>query len=187
MNDDNELIVDKTRCSAYAGRVISKPKPGDFQPFADWLKGAKRSEQPRTTTPQTETGGVQQPSTDAGKDAQPAGSGTPVKSPTPPPAGPDAEIPAIVAGMWKLMATEKAAGFSKVFAGFQDLFVKLQGEEAGIETYNHILGLHGVDSWQKFSSLQRARQCVLAMYRKSEELTQAAGEDQLSFSTDEAA
>lgn len=41
MDDDNNFIVDKTRCSDYAGKIITKPQEKDFIPFRDWLKGAK--------------------------------------------------------------------------------------------------------------------------------------------------
>ena len=41
MDDDNNFQVDKTRCPDYSGKIITKPKPKDFEPFRDWLKGAK--------------------------------------------------------------------------------------------------------------------------------------------------
>jgi hypothetical protein len=39
MDDENNLVVDKTRCPDYAGRVLSKPKAADFAPLAAWLEG----------------------------------------------------------------------------------------------------------------------------------------------------
>jgi hypothetical protein len=44
MDEDNTFIVDKTRCPAYASKVIAKPSEKDFQAFCDWLKGAKQRE-----------------------------------------------------------------------------------------------------------------------------------------------
>ncbi len=41
MDDENNLQIDKTRCSAYAGQVLTKPGPKEFAPFQEWLKGAK--------------------------------------------------------------------------------------------------------------------------------------------------
>lgn len=41
MDDDNNFVVDKTRCPDYSGKIITKPKEKDFVPFRDWLKGAK--------------------------------------------------------------------------------------------------------------------------------------------------
>lgn len=40
LNDENEAIVDKTRCPLYAGKVIARPGAKDFAPFVEWLKGA---------------------------------------------------------------------------------------------------------------------------------------------------
>jgi energy-coupling factor transporter ATP-binding protein EcfA2 len=42
MTDENDFIIDKTRCPDYSGKVLSKPGAKDFEPFRDWLKGAKR-------------------------------------------------------------------------------------------------------------------------------------------------
>lgn len=43
MDDENNLVVDKTRCSFYSGKVLPKPGEKEFAPFAEWLKGAKDS------------------------------------------------------------------------------------------------------------------------------------------------
>lgn len=40
MDEENTLIIDKTRCSFYAHKALSKPAAKDFAPFAEWLKGA---------------------------------------------------------------------------------------------------------------------------------------------------
>lgn len=42
MDDENNLIVDKTRCSEYSQKAIAKPSEKDFEPFVHWLAGAKR-------------------------------------------------------------------------------------------------------------------------------------------------
>jgi hypothetical protein len=39
MDDDNNLIIDKTRCFPYAGKVQHKPKGEWFRPFIGWLAG----------------------------------------------------------------------------------------------------------------------------------------------------
>jgi energy-coupling factor transporter ATP-binding protein EcfA2/NACalpha-BTF3-like transcription factor len=39
MDDDNMLIVDKSRCFALGGKAIPKPGPKDFAPFVEWLAG----------------------------------------------------------------------------------------------------------------------------------------------------
>lgn len=40
LDDDNTLIVDKTRCFFYAGKALAKPGAKEFQPFIEWLTGA---------------------------------------------------------------------------------------------------------------------------------------------------
>lgn len=40
MDEDNNLIIDKTRCPFYAGKALSKPGDKDFAPFIEWLRGA---------------------------------------------------------------------------------------------------------------------------------------------------
>ncbi len=42
MDDENNLLIDKTRCSLYSQermRVVSKPNASYFQPFIQWLDG----------------------------------------------------------------------------------------------------------------------------------------------------
>jgi hypothetical protein len=46
MDDENTLITDKTRCPFYKKKAITEPREKDFQPFVDWLKGAKALEKP---------------------------------------------------------------------------------------------------------------------------------------------
>jgi DNA polymerase III delta prime subunit len=45
MDDENSMIIDKSRCSALSGRVIDKPGDEDFAPFIDWLSGEKPPEE----------------------------------------------------------------------------------------------------------------------------------------------
>lgn len=51
MDDENNFVVDKTRCSALAGLVISKPSAKDFAPFKAWLSGTERPTQAPAPTP----------------------------------------------------------------------------------------------------------------------------------------
>jgi AAA domain len=46
MDDENNLIVDKTRCSALSGKVLNKPSAESFEVFRAWLGGAKRPAAP---------------------------------------------------------------------------------------------------------------------------------------------
>lgn len=50
MDDENNLIIDKTRCSAYSGermRSVAKPNATYFQPFIQWLDGPVIQRPPR--------------------------------------------------------------------------------------------------------------------------------------------
>lgn len=62
MDDENNLVVDKTRCSDYSGKVITRPKAADFIAFRDWLKGA---EPLKPNGQQTRDTGPHQPGTQA--------------------------------------------------------------------------------------------------------------------------
>jgi hypothetical protein len=42
MEDDNTLVVDKSRCPDYHGKIIEKPKAEHFRKFYEWLGGEKR-------------------------------------------------------------------------------------------------------------------------------------------------
>lgn len=55
-DDNNEAMTDKTRCPAYAGKIIEKPSAKAFEPFRDWLKGALRIDPPKPAPiPETTT------------------------------------------------------------------------------------------------------------------------------------
>jgi hypothetical protein len=176
LSEDNELIIDKSRCSAYTGKVISKPSEKDFEPFAAWLRGEARPEMPRGEAPSP-------------AEAPPSLSSSPAVPPrntARPKAQPEAaaaEVPELVQDLWKQM-TDKA-GFARVFGGFLEMLQRLQGEPAGTETFNHVLGLHGVDSWQHFKGMQAARRCVLALYNKALELSEGSQLDMYSETVSE--
>jgi AAA domain len=42
MDDENTLIVDKTRCSVLAQKAFPRPGPKEFAPFIAWLTGTER-------------------------------------------------------------------------------------------------------------------------------------------------
>jgi energy-coupling factor transporter ATP-binding protein EcfA2 len=54
MDDENTLLVDKTRCSAYAEeklRVSPKPAAKYFEPYIEWLAGVKLPDLPKSDAP----------------------------------------------------------------------------------------------------------------------------------------
>lgn len=46
MDDENTLIVDKTRCSVLAQKAFPRPGPKEFAPFIAWLSGTERPPAP---------------------------------------------------------------------------------------------------------------------------------------------
>lgn len=51
MDDENTLIVDKTRCSALAGKALTKPSMKDLEVFRLWLAGDQRPADPAPVQP----------------------------------------------------------------------------------------------------------------------------------------
>src|SRR5436309_2528265 len=146
MDDDNTLIVDKTRCSYYTGKAVAKPSEKDFIPFCDWLKGSAPAV--KNTAPQVQA---------------------PVSSPTiteeqpvAPPQGED--IPEPVQQMWRRMSNLN--GICEVFAGLRNELTEALGEENGPKSYQVLLAIHGVENPNQFRSVQKARQCAWQMWMK---------------------
>jgi hypothetical protein len=159
LSEDNELVIDKSRCPAYTGKVIAKPSEKDFDAFAEWLKGDVRPQATRAV----ETVAAPRPDPRPHGDPEPHGTTAQAAA---------AEVPELVQEMWKQMKDK--SGFAHVFGGFLSTFQRLLGEEAGTEAFNQVLGLHGVDSWQHFKGMQAARRCVLALYNKALELSEGS-------------
>jgi AAA domain len=58
MDEENNFIVDKTRCSEYSQKAYAKPGPKVFEPFVNWLKGSARVDRPKSPVePVIDTGG----------------------------------------------------------------------------------------------------------------------------------
>jgi hypothetical protein len=68
MDDENNFIVDKSRCFDLTGKVLSKPGEKEFAVFRDWLAGDARPQEPapqRTPTQNEPTQNTKH-NTDAG-------------------------------------------------------------------------------------------------------------------------
>lgn len=57
MDDENNLLIDKSRCPALAGSVLPKPSAQTFAPFVSWLDGVERVA-PQAPAPSTLADGV---------------------------------------------------------------------------------------------------------------------------------
>ena len=53
MTDENDFIVDKSRCFAMSGKVYTKPGEKEFAIFRDWLSGDVAPEKPKAQQQQT--------------------------------------------------------------------------------------------------------------------------------------
>lgn len=47
MDDENNLIVDKTRCPEFTGKAFAKPGDKEFAPFVRWLEGVEKKFSPK--------------------------------------------------------------------------------------------------------------------------------------------
>lgn len=81
------------------------------------------------------------------------------------------DTPDTVQEMYKTLAGGKD-GFAKVFGALYDKLVEAVGEPWGAEIYSQTLGQHGVQSWQNFKSMAKAKDCVLALWNKLQEAKQ---------------
>jgi hypothetical protein len=154
MDEDNTLLIDKTRCPAYTGKTMAKPTEKEFVPFGEWLKGAAPAMAART------------PEND-GQSAPPSSPGEP---PSAPPARSE-EIPEAVQHLWRRMSNP--SGICGVFGDLKEDLIEVLGQERGTKGYQVLLAKHGVDDPNQFESVQKARQCVLQMWTKVQVVRQA--------------
>lgn len=147
MDEDNTLIVDKTRCPAYTGKTLAKPTDKEFVPFCEWLKGAVPAATARTPV----------------QDRPSAASSSPGEPPSAPPVQPE-EIPEAVQQMWRRMSN--LSGICEVFGDLKKDLLEALGEERGSKTYQGLLATQGVENPNQFKSVQKARQCAFQMWRK---------------------
>lgn len=149
MDEDNTLIVDKTRCSSYTGKAIPKPAEKDFLPFCDWLKGAAPAVAPAT------------PASD-GEIASPPSSSSMEQQPVRPARAED--IPEAVQQMWRQMSNLN--GICEVLGKLKEELIETLGEERGTKSFQILLATHGVEHPNQFKSVQKARQCAWQIWMK---------------------
>ena len=148
MDEDNTMIVDKTRCSAYTGKAIAKPAENDFLPFCEWLKGAAPALPSAAPANSRQTA--------------PAPSSTEQNASALPQTQDD--IPEPVQQMWRRMSN--LSGICEVLEGLRNELIESLGDERGNKTYHGLLAISGVEQPDQFKSIQRARQCAWQMWLK---------------------
>jgi energy-coupling factor transporter ATP-binding protein EcfA2 len=160
MDDENNLVIDKTRCPHYSGKVLSKPAAKDFEPFREWLKGSTGST-PLTnhTSGRSSTPGTPPTASSSGQTDARQSAGTTREIPPPPTPGPaetvDPTVPPEVRKLWREMGTT-GASISKVFARMKREFEELLGE-SGLNLYAQVLEGCGLRNLRDLRDLRQAR------------------------------
>ena len=142
MNQDNEMIIMKTRCKALTGGVYMKPGKEVADIVKSWLTD----------------GGDEAQATD--KPDSPSAQATPQSKSALPPATPIHPNP-VVAEMLGRMKNDKFA----ILAEFQRMkkeLVELLGDE-GEPRYYELLSVHGVDKSDQFKKMGDAKNAAVAM------------------------
>jgi hypothetical protein len=165
MDQENALVITKSRCPKLAGGVFPKPGKELAELLKEWLGGAPK-EQVRP-----------EPSNDA------------TVAPTEPKKGGTVngvgglQILAVIteelAAIWKRMCSPRG-----VLEEFEDLKTAVENlaGSAGVAEYYRILRQHGVDQPRHFKTMQRARLCAKDVYVLLEQLRANARQNQAAFS-----
>ena len=165
MDQENTLVITKSRCSKLAGGVFPKPGKELADLLKEWLGGAP-IEPVRL-----------EPSNDA--TVAPA---EPKKGGTVNDVG-GLQILAVVteelAAIWKRMCSPR--GVLREFEDLKTAVENLAGS-AGVAEYYRILRQHGADRPQQFKTMQSARLCAKDVYVLLERLRANARENQAAFS-----
>jgi ABC-type dipeptide/oligopeptide/nickel transport system ATPase component len=140
-DEENNFVIDKTRCPAYSGKVLTKPSAKDFDAFQDWLNGAAREQAPppapaqRAATPPSQTG----------------------PKPVPPPA---ADVPEEIQQLWVRMGTSRSTILA-VFGELKKAFDELAGSD---RPYYDVLAKHGAAHANDLKGVNQARQAAREMF-----------------------
>jgi hypothetical protein len=169
MDQENTLIVTKSRCSKLAGGVFAKPGKELADVLKEWLGGlpsesAKPEPQPSNDTPAL--------ATEPKKNGQVNGvTGFETV----------AVLTEELAAIWKRMCTPR--GVVKEFDELKAEVERLAGS-TGVAEYARILRQHGVERPRQFRSAQPARLCVKDIYVLLEQLRSNARENQAELGLD---
>jgi hypothetical protein len=167
MDQENTLVVTKSRCPKLAGGVFPKPGRELADLLKEWLGGrpaeATKSE-PRTDTP------VADPEPRKGSVVNGTGGVEMV-----------AVLTEELAAIWKRMCSPR--GVVKEFEDLKAEVERLAGS-TGVAEYARILRQHGVERPRQFRSTQPARLCAKDVYLLLEELRSNARENQRELEPD---
>ena len=161
MDQENTLVITKSRCPQLAGGVF--PKPG--KELADLLKGWLVGVPADPTEPEPSTDDRVAPSEPARVNAVNGTGGFEMV----------AVLTEELAGIWKRMCTPR--GVNEEFEQLRLAIEDLAGS-AGVAEYFRILRQHGVERPRQFKSAQPARLCAKDIYVLLEQLRASAREKQ---------
>ena len=161
MDQDNTLVITKTRCPKLAGGVFPKPGKDLADLMKEWLGGA--SVERVEPTPSTET-----PVTPAEPKPNVRPNGVPGFETL-------AVLTDELAAIWKRMCSPR--GVTNEFDALKASIEALAGS-AGVAEYYGILRKHGVSHPRQFRSTQPARLCAKDVYVLLEQLRANAKENQ---------
>jgi len=166
MDQENTLVITKTRCPKLAGGVFPKPGKELSDLLREWLGGVPVEPAVRP-----------EPSNDA-----PVAPADPKKGGAVNGVGGLQTIAVIteeLAAIWKRMCSPR--GVLREFEDLKTAVENLAGS-AGVAEYYRILRQHGADRPQQFKTMQSARLCAKDVYVLLEKLRANARENQAAFS-----
>jgi hypothetical protein len=167
MDQENTLVITKSRCPKLAGGVFPKPGKELADLLKEWLGGVPLEPMVRPESPNDSPVAPVVPKKGAGSINGVGG------------LQPIAVITEELAAMWKRMCTPRG-----VVKEFEDLRIAVENlaGSAGVAEYYRILRQHGVDRPRQFKSMQPARLCAKDVYVLLEQLRASAQENLAAFS-----
>jgi hypothetical protein len=161
MDQENTLLVTKSRCPKLSGGVFPKPGRELAEVLKEWLGTADASDlgrQPASEAPATPA--------EPKKEVAANGAG---KLP------PASAMPQELASIWKRMCNPR--GVLKEFEVLERELEQLAGS-TGVAEYRRILRQHGVEHPKRFKASQAARLCAKEVFELLEELRKNARENE---------
>ncbi len=166
MDQDNTLVITKSRCPKLAGGVFPKPSKELVDLVKDWLGGVPVESVRRNAS----NNAADAPEVLRKSAASVNGVGG---LPT------VAVITEELAAIWKRMCTPR--GVLEEFDGLKKAVEHLAGS-TGVAEYYRILKQHGVERPRQFKTMQPVRLCAKDLYKLLEQLRANARENQAAFS-----
>jgi hypothetical protein len=166
MDQENTLIITKSRCPKLASGVFPKPGKELADVLKEWLGGVPAEQiKPEPSSPGQESGTEATVAQDQPKkNGAVNGAG-----------GPQTVLTEELAAIWKRMCSPR--GVVKELETLRAAVETLAGS-TGVAEYSRILRKHGVDRPREFQSAQPARLCAKDVYVLLEQLRSNALENQ---------